>query len=178
MQSTATTMAAQDVFAEITTRITSRDKRLTRLLRDPLQAFSEGWHMCVPRAFNDALDIRQTDRMIDKKKHLLWTQGSTFSFSQGDTLYDTQRAYEVWSTALQHIKLGIQVERAISSNISDDGSRFPGSITVLILTPNKSRTQLQQRGQVTISQDQFVDFLISGPKGAFHEKVQNAQRAD
>ena len=167
-----TPMTAQQIFIELTTRVTSRDRRLTELLRDPQPEYTDKWFMCVPRAFNEALDIRQTDRMIESKKQLLWTQGSTFYFSTGDTLYDTPLAYEAWSEALQHINVCVQVDRAIPSNISDDGVRFGGSMTVTILTPNAERTRMIERGQVSLSQDEFVSFLISGPTGTLLEKIQ------
>ena len=44
--------------------------------------------MCVPACFNDKLDIKQTERIENKKKTLVWTQGSLFSFQTGDILLD------------------------------------------------------------------------------------------
>ena len=67
----------------------SRESRLTELLKDPSADSPEGWFMCVPTCFNDALDIKQTQRIESKRKSLVWTQGSTFSFKEGDQLYNT-----------------------------------------------------------------------------------------
>jgi hypothetical protein len=164
MKDSSIKLAAQRVLSEITAKTMSRERRLTTLLRDPVELFTEDWFMCVPQAFNDALDIRLTERIIAKTKKLVWTQGSVFSFSRGDTLYDTKKAYEEWSTALQHINIRIQVERAMPSNVYDDGKRFSGTVTLEVSTPNSCRTNFQKRGSITMTQDDFVEFLIFGPK--------------
>ena len=77
----------------------TREKRGTDLLKDPAAEATEGWYMCVPPCFNEALDIKRTERVEGKKKNLVWTQGSAFSFKQGDTVYDTADAYKVWAEA-------------------------------------------------------------------------------
>src|ERR1019366_4498825 len=80
-----------------------RQRRLSDLLRPPDIAAVD-WFMFVPTCFNAALDIQQTTRIIEKRETLQWTQGSTFSFSVGDIIYDTPKAYEKWSDALKHVR--------------------------------------------------------------------------
>jgi len=156
-------MDTLEIYAELTMQKSiARDKRITQLLREPDAPYPNNWFMYVPRCFNDALDIKEVERVIDGKRQTIWTQGSTFSFSGGQTIYDTPKAYEPWRTALQYINLCVQVERALPTSISEKGIRNPGEITLQVLTPDSDRTRLIERGKVIISQDYFVKFLISG----------------
>ena len=90
-------------------------ERINDLLSDFKEGFAKGWGVAVSTSFLDALDIKQTDKVIDGKKNRVWTQGSTFSFSQGDILYDTPQAYERWETALQSISIAYQVLAGVPS---------------------------------------------------------------
>ncbi|WP_444891798.1 hypothetical protein ACJJIE_00095 (plasmid) [Microbulbifer sp. TRSA001] len=47
---------------------------------------NEHWAFHVPYAFRDALDIRYDQRIKDKKKYMVWTQGPILKFKEGDTL--------------------------------------------------------------------------------------------
>lgn len=155
----------------------SRQKRTTNLLKDPSAESGEGWYMCVPPCFNEALDIKRTECVRHKKKRLGWTQGSWFSFKQGDTVYDTADAYKVWSEALKSISLGVQVKMAYNAGPSDGVSeRFSGSVTFSILTPNRARSKLVECAQHTMSQDEFVSFLIAGPCDELETKVKSLQQ--
>ena len=60
----------------------SRENRTTNLLKDPSTESGDGWYMCVPPCFNDALDIKRTERVENGRKVLVWTQGSWFSFKR------------------------------------------------------------------------------------------------
>lgn len=155
----------------------TREKRLMDLLKDPSAENVEGWYMCVPPCFNDALDIKQTERKKDKKKTLLWTQGSSFSFKTGDTLYDTPDAYEVWGEALKTMGLCVQVETGTSADpVTDEGGRSAGSVTFSILRPNEDRSKIVERCQHTMSQDDFVRFLILGPSAGLKKKIDVPQQ--
>lgn len=90
-------------------------ERINDLLSDFKEGFAKGWGVAVSTCFRDALDIKQTDKVIYGKKNRVWTQGSTFSFSQGDILYDTPQAYERWETALQSISVAYQVLAGVPS---------------------------------------------------------------
>jgi hypothetical protein len=69
----------------------TRQGRLEFCLRDPGSEISPGWFMHVPRQFNDALDIRQTERVENGVKKTVWTQGGNFSFKPGDMIHDTEK---------------------------------------------------------------------------------------
>lgn len=95
---------------DLSIALQDNDERMDELLTDFAQGFAEGWGMAVGSCFRDALDIRQTEKVAGGKKARVFTQGGTFSFSQGDTLYDTPRAYdEEWGTALQSIGTAYQI---------------------------------------------------------------------
>lgn len=169
-----------DILGQLTERIISRQYRLTDLLKAPQEDYTNDWYMCVPKCFNDALDLKKTDRVVDtfiqpdliqekqKKKEIkkVWTQGSYFSFGKGDTLYDSPKAYSNWDKALKNINLCVQVEKAIATTPSK-----VGIVTFSILTPNENHSKLVNRGEHTMSQDNFVRFLIAGPSGAFKDKI-------
>jgi hypothetical protein len=158
------TQQALTILDHIVRERSTRENRITELLRDPKAKYADGWYMCVPTCFNEALDIKQTERVQNKKKILVWTQGSFFSFKEGDTLYDTPDAYKVWSEALKCISLCIQVKSASSAGPTDGSAgRSPGSVTFSIFTPNSDRSKIIEIGNHTMSQDDFVRFLIAGP---------------
>ena len=162
-----------DLLERIIAQKPSRENRLTELLRDPLAEFAEGWYMCVPACFIEALDIKQTERMINKKKTIVWTQGSSFSFKDGDVIYDTPEAYKCWTEAIKRINLCIQIDAAISAGPVRDGrnGRFSGSVTFSILLPDEGRNQVIRHGSRTMSQDEFVKFLIIGPPEDLKQKL-------
>ena len=140
-----------------------RRTRLKECLMDPDSEYAEGWFMCVPNCFLDELDIRQTERVEDGRKEWIWTQGTAFSFGEGDILYDTPGAYQSWAEALKSIKLCVQVISGTAAGTVSEGSlRSPGSVTIDILRPDKERTKLVSCGQLNLTQDEFVHFLVSG----------------
>jgi len=91
------------------------DPRMEDILADFPRGFAHGWDMAVGTCFRDALDLKLTDKMSGGRKSQIWTQGGTFSFSQGDTLYDTPKAYERWDQALQSIGKSYHVLSSIPS---------------------------------------------------------------
>jgi hypothetical protein len=128
----------------------TRQRRGTALMRSPTEADLD-WFMYVPICFNAALDIQQTARVIQKRETLMWTQGVNFSFSAGDRIYDTPRAYDEWSGALKHIHYCIHVTHAAGA-----------SITFEVLVPTPSRNSLQFAHAHTLKQDEFVLLLVTG----------------
>ncbi len=115
----------------------TKEKRITKLLKDPDAEYTEGWYMCVPKCFNEALDIKYTMKSENKIKKLVRTQGTTFSFKEGDTLYDTPKAYLQWSEALSYINLCVQVEQASDVVPPSKGEkRHSGYVFFRILTPS------------------------------------------
>ncbi len=161
-----------DILDRLIREKPTRENRLTDLLKDPLAEIAEGWYMCVPPWFNEALDIKQTERIENKKKTRKWTQGASFSFKPGDTVYDSPDAYKVWFEALKTISLCIQVKTASNAGCTEPGmGRSAGLVTFSILTPNKDRSKIVERGEHTMSQDDFVRFLIAGPSEELKQKL-------
>lgn len=136
--------------------------RYDELLCPPFRQDTKEWFMCVPRFFNYALDIQLTERQQYKKKYYKWTQGSLFSFSRGDTFYDSQDGYKPWDEALKKIFLCIQVEQARPVSFNPMG-RDAGLITISFYAPNRERKKVIKVGnEVEMTHDDFVEFLIFG----------------
>ncbi len=158
-------------------RLKPGKERPTALLKGPAAEMGDGWYMCVPPCFNDALDLKLTPRLRGKIKTLEWTQGASFSFGVGDTLYDTADAYKVWSVALNSIEVCVQVKAATPAGFTDDGTRrLPGSVTFSIFTPNEDRTKIVERGNHTMSQDDFVRFLVGGSPNDLRRDIEKTDQ--
>ena len=148
-----------------------RGKRLKDLLKDPESDHDDNWYMAVPPCFNDALDIKWNCGAPNSG----WTQSGCFAFKSADTLYDTPRAYKVWSEALKHLNLCVQIETASSAGQGEGGTRYPGSVTLSFFTPDVARTKIVKRGTHFMTQNGFVRFLIAGPDEDFKAKIEEAQ---
>lgn len=151
--------------------------RQTTLLR-PHDQFDADWYFCVPPYFNDALDIRLIERVQvkDKKvvrRYLEWSQGSSFSFSEGDIVYDTPTIEgEPWREQIKRIGIALQVLKGSKADLigeGDDARRFAGHVECVVLSPDESHERLEERGVVSMSQDDFVRILISGPNETIQE---------
>jgi hypothetical protein len=124
------------------------DFRMKQLLADfdKGNGFAKGWRMAVGECFRDSLDIKsikQTDETTDEAANevvsdesiMKWTQGGTFSFSQGDTIYDNPRAYQRWDKALKSICVAYQILQATPSRPRKEityikrNTSFTGSLT-------------------------------------------------
>lgn len=153
-----------------------RQKRLEEFLKGPI---AEGWFMRVPPCFNEALDIKLTERILKKKRSLVRTQGSSFSFKTGDILYATPYAYKDWPEALKSITLCVQVKEASSAIPSTKKiPRDPGLVTFSIIFVNKEQSKYVERGEHTMSQDEFVKFLIVGPPDDLKRKIEKIQKEE
>lgn len=149
-----------------------RGKRLKGLLKDPESDRDDNWYMAVPPCFNDALDIKWNWGASNSG----WTQSGCFAFKTADMLYDTARAYEAWSEALKHLNFCVEIETASSAGQGDGGTRYPGSVTFAFFTPTADRTKIVKRGTHSMTQDDFVRFLIAGPDEDFKAKIEKAQQ--
>lgn len=151
----------------------SRERRETELLRDPECRESGDWFLCVPACFNRALDIVQTLRGPKKNKRLVWTQGAWFSFSAGDSLFDTVDGYIAWPEALRMIGVYVQVDAAIPVSMAEGSSaRNPGMVAFSVFAPSADKTKIEKRFQHSFSQDDFVRFIIAGPSGELEKKFE------
>jgi hypothetical protein len=142
-------------------QVKEKGERNLELLKLPASAAH--WFFTVKEAFNTALDIRQTERVIPGKKGVtekLWTQGTNFAFGQGDLLHTVGE------------KVAIQIEKA-TPVIAGTGAepRHPGLVTFKIFSRLHSGQYLSQ-GTAPISQDSFVRLLITGAcEGfSFHDR--------
>lgn len=157
------------------------------------KSYVKEWYMCIPEAFRPALDMEQSERKIEGQKRLVWTQGSRFSFKLGDTLYDSHHAYKAWPEGLKETNLCVQVREASQAVPSDRKGkkstqidwrktfksspsktieeavkllqipRDPGRVEFVIKTPDEDRQIMVERTRQTLTQDEFVRFLIMGP---------------
>jgi hypothetical protein len=123
--------------------------------------------MCVPKCFNDALDIKKTARVENREEKLIWTQGSTFAFKVGDTIYDNESVYSLpWQEAVHKIHLTIQITEIKGDTTAiDKDAEFLGRIVFQVLVPDVNMTRLDKIGEGSLSHNEFVRFLISGPEG-------------
>ena len=139
------------------------DVRPTELLRPHAGHTDTVWAMHVPECFNEALDICQTTRAVNKVQHLEWTQGSSFYFKPGDVIYDRDTQKGEWETALGKITKCIQINAATAARPQEkETPRFPGSVEFTIFTPDKAKKKLEPLKSNSMTQDQFVALLIAG----------------
>lgn len=137
-----------------------REKRSTSLIaRFDAGGFAVGWKMAVSEAFKPALDIRRTQRMVNKEPVLTWTQGHLFAFHEGDTIYDSRR--EDWTERLKELQLVVQVLRGKPVRYVE-GLIDPGSVLFRVLRPNAERTAVIEGEILECSQQAFVRFLQAG----------------
>jgi hypothetical protein len=162
-------------------RYPSKETRLTELLKKPDrdQSDKDNWFIYVPSFFNDCLDITKTPRVVEtissskdettqkvkkvKKVEKVWTQGSRFAFHRGCILYDTPKAYQKWGNAVEKINYCISIySGTIAVPAMNEKERFPGVVEFSILSPRPLTMKLEEIGEFTLTQDEFVGFLING----------------
>ena len=137
------------------------------------------WFIYVPSCFNDCLDIAKTDRRVrtgckvkdkrtgkikdEKKTKKVWTQGSRFTFHRGCTLYDTPKAYNRWGDAINELKYCISIHSGKSAKPAmDTEKRYDGEVKFSIHSPCSQTMRLEEIGTHTLTQDEFISFLING----------------
>lgn len=129
-----------------------------------------GWTFAVRPEFADALDIKLTERVVKKKKTLVWTQGSVFDFHAGYTLYDiVQYPQETWQDFLRRVSYAVTVVDArpaeparAPTKLGPGISRDSGSVTFDVYAPNGEKIQATKVATYSVTQDKFVKILISG----------------
>lgn len=168
-------------FLEKEGRYPTKEKRHTEFLKDPERTLidNDEWFIYVPPCFNDCLDIAKTDRRVktgrkirDKKTgrmrdeteiRKVWTQGSRFTFHRGCTLYDTPKAYHRWRDAINEIKFCVSIHNGTSAEPAmNEEKRITGTVEFSILKPSTQTMSLKEIGTFTLTQDEFISFLISG----------------
>jgi len=148
------------------------ERRSEILLKSPKSAGPHTWYMFLPSAFDDIIDIKLTEKKVNKKPVNVWTQGTSFCFTQGHTIYDTPKAYsDEWAESLKHINLCVQVTGGISA--IPGKRRISGHVEFDILKPTSHRDKLVVHGHMSMSQDDFVRFLIGGPSEEMKTIIRN-----
>lgn len=147
-------------------------QRHTKLLADFTNGYAEGWFFCVPIFFFEALDIKFTYRIKDKRKKKLWTQGSTFKFSTGDMIWNYAYPYcKNFVSGIIKPKIGVQVQSAEPClPKTKHRSRYSGKVNFILFTEsNDQYTSFiwKVAGHYSGSQDDFVEFLIKGSSQSF-----------
>lgn len=115
------------------------------------------WYFHVPPAFADALDSVVTTRANFGRHEYGESQGCLFSFSRGDCIWDSPQ-YPTWGERLEHTTVGVQVKSASPATAIP---RSPGNIVFDVnLIESKA---VKKIGTLSMTQDEFVLFLIVGP---------------
>jgi hypothetical protein len=156
-------------------------KRSVKILRPHDAESTDSWAFCVPRCFNDALDIRLSENKFNTVPYAIWTQGSNFAFQRDDIIYDKPHEGETWLESLQNMKYCIHVEGAtpamtpekesfevvgVKPKKHDTRSKIikvnPGHVKFKISTPNSNKTGLECKETRSVTQAEFVKILIDG----------------
>jgi hypothetical protein len=137
--------------------VVQSNRRSEKLIADFSSGFAKGWAWAVKKDFSTALDLALASRVVKGKKVApVMTSGSLFTFSKGDTLYDTPLAYsETWSESLNHITKSLEVVSATSCEIA-----FEGYVEAQMY--EKKDGQLVKTELFRGSQSKFVRGLIIG----------------
>jgi hypothetical protein len=144
-------------------RLVGKRGRAKDTLIDPKNG-AESWHMTVPAAFCQALDITP-----DGDEH---TQGTWFAFSEGDMFHDfPMRPTRTWQiikarpSTPSRVKIDF-AEQTFSENLEREileitcEPRIPGEVTFAVIESfYMNSKELHQR---TVTQDEFVRLLIDG----------------
>ncbi len=162
-------------------RYPRNEKRYTEFLKNPERslAHKDDWFMCVPSFFNDCLDIAKTYRRVKTSRRIkdkktgkmkdeteirkVWTQGSRFAFHRGCSLYDTPKGYRRWRDAITEIRYCVSIHSGVNAEPAmNEKERESGTVEFSILTPSAQAITLVEVGTYTLTQDEFVKFLING----------------
>ena len=156
------------------------NQRSTQLLAAFSGGFADGWAMAVKECFRNQLDIKYTARIenrstvsgpVIKKQVKVWTQGPRIAFDTGHVFYDTPLAYEKWDRAMQHIKLACAVIEATPNEIKKEKTGnskeninvlSDGYVFIALFVPNRNKTKLILQNELKLSQNEFLEFLITG----------------
>lgn len=130
-------------------------------MKSPNENSPTDWNCIVPACFNRALDIFMTERKKNKKAVLTWTQGNTFAFDIGDVLYFNSDISEL--NPNPNHKHYVQVQNATSVTPGDKHKiRDPGYVHFWETIYNIEKREILLRKNWTMSQDDFVRYLIIG----------------
>lgn len=131
---------------------------LDQMVARPERDGTPDWAFNVPRHFNDALDIRWTQKVSDKIASWVWTQGSSFAFKAWDVIHTNGQKKRV--SADGQLGIFIQINSALPAGANDADSEFPGSVKFTLFDEINGR--MNEVTKVSTTQDNFIRFLITG----------------
>ena len=146
------------------------------LLKNPALPTPPSWHLWLPPHFNAALDLRFIWKQQVRDKEIVrkwkeWAQGSNFCFNEGAIIYDRDVSMlKTWGEKLDAIDFFVDLgaTKPVSLKTALDpatGSntvvRNPGSVKYKIYRPGPNYSSIASE-EVTVTQDEFVRFAISG----------------
>lgn len=116
----------------------------TQQTAEPLQAKgTENWAFFVPSSFQSTVN-----------KWLAWRTNPgpvrpMNLFAVGEVVYDTPKAYQIWSSALKHIKTAISIDEVVADRVKFTLSASDGVKLLPVSTHS-------------LYIDEFMSFLESG----------------
>jgi len=141
------------------------------LLKDPHGLSPSSWRLSFGPAFNTPLDLKylyytetKNDSTVSRQKE--WSQGSLFGFNIGSLIYDQAfPASMTWGEKLEAMELFVEIHdaRPASAGKQSDSDRDPGMVQLKIYEPDRDSVRVARR--LTITQDEFVLFAITGELG-------------
>ncbi len=160
------------------TALAQKNQRSTELIAEFSGGFAVGWTMAVRECFRSQMDIKFTARTENqpapagqesKKQVKFWTQGPRIAFDAGHVFFDTPLAYAKWDNAMQHIQLACSILEAAPNEVRKKGQApmggnalIEGYVLIELFVPNRNKTRLISKGKLKLSQNDFLDFLMTG----------------
>lgn len=125
----------------------------------------EGWAFRPHYAHAEALGITLGTRVENKTHLALWTQSTAFNFRTGYTIhsYGVEHFDKMWGEQVPHNPVSLQIIDAKPAQPGGKGSkRESGLVTFRMHRREDGYAAGETR---TMSQDDFVRFLITGSEG-------------
>ena len=139
-----------------------RKKRSLDLLLTFENNYSTNFYFPIPDFLKNAFDIKYTDRVINKKKTKMLTQGDIYNFQEGDIFYDSIAAYKLsWQDAILQTKNLLQVYRASPDTVIFQ-KKIHGSVSFSHYTPTKDHKSVIQKQNYRCTPEEFIDILKIG----------------
>ena len=143
-------------------------KRTRNLIAEFSNGYAKGWFIPVKECFKRELDIRYTARTKKRETYFEWTQGPYYCFSAGQVLYQSNKAYTLWSEGVKLTDFAIQIVEATpnSPKFSHDSESIGGVnygfVRFVLYISKKNELSLTSFSCYTLSQNEFVNFLKYG----------------
>lgn len=143
--------------------IKNRTKRSEDLIAKFSDGYAENWFMAIGEQFKNELDIKKTKRKKNSEFIGVWTQGTSYSFAEGQVFYDTPKGYSIWSEALGKIIFTCKILKAeAKTNTAKHKGAHEGFVEFALYKINSEKTNIVEIGIHKMTQDDFVIFLHTG----------------